>query len=256
VSPVSGADPTFRNTPSRRVPPVERIVVVPAEARPLQSSNDELARASENPSEGPSQAFDYWQLGPGPRVSAATLDALRQVIPSSLVLVTVEYIVLSIAICAVVVEGYPGATVVQFVFALSMTVIAVMGSVGLYKIDALLHFHVTLLRLATALLLAVPIVLALHTAFPTFSDPIDGLARMIECVAEPGIIFYSTLVQPADFDNQGMAWWYVGPRNGHVSMFTKQALAAAWAHHGYKNHSLNDNMHVAYRTLPDGWQLN
>lgn len=97
------------------------------------------------------------------------------------------------------------------------------------------------------------------TCFETLEhlpDPIDGLARMIECLAEPGIVFYSTLVQPADFDNQGMAWWYVGPRNGHVSMFTKQALAAAWAHHGYKNHSLNDNMHVAYRTLPDGWQLN
>ena len=66
------------------------------------------------------------------------------------------------------------------------------------------------------------------TCFETLEhlpDPIDGLARMIECVAEPGIIFYSTLVQPADFDNQGMAWWYVGPRNGHVSIFTKQALA-------------------------------
>jgi 2-polyprenyl-6-hydroxyphenyl methylase/3-demethylubiquinone-9 3-methyltransferase len=97
------------------------------------------------------------------------------------------------------------------------------------------------------------------TCFETLEhlpDPLAGLGRMIECVAEPGLIFYSTLIQPADFDQQGMSWWYVGPRNGHVSMFTQQALTAAWAQHGYKNHSLSANTHIAYRTLPDGWRLN
>jgi 2-polyprenyl-6-hydroxyphenyl methylase/3-demethylubiquinone-9 3-methyltransferase len=99
----------------------------------------------------------------------------------------------------------------------------------------------------------------LVTCFETVEhlpDPIEGMGRMIECAADPGMIFYSTLVQPADFDQQGLSWWYVGPRNGHVSMFTKQALAAAWARHGYQNTSLNDNTHVAYRTLPPGWRLN
>jgi hypothetical protein len=33
--------------------------------------------------------------------------------------------------------------------------------------------------------------------------------------------------------------------------FTKEALAAAWARHGFKNASLNDNLHVAHRTLPE-----
>jgi hypothetical protein len=42
-----------------------------------------------------------------------------------------------------------------------------------------------------------------------------------------------------------------GPRNGHISIFTKQALAAVWARHGYSNVSLSDGIHVAFRTLPD-----
>ena len=93
----------------------------------------------------------------------------------------------------------------------------------------------------------------LVTCFETLEhlpDPAGGIARMLEYVAEPGLIFYSTLAQPADFDKHGLAWWYVGPRNGHVSIFTRQALAAAWGRHGYKTLSLSDAAHLAFRTLP------
>lgn len=68
-------------------------------------------------------------------------------------------------------------------------------------------------------------------------------------------MFYSTLTQPADFNRQGVSWWYVGPRNGHISIFTRQALAAAWARHGFRSVSLNDNIHMAFRTLPKHWGL-
>ena len=93
----------------------------------------------------------------------------------------------------------------------------------------------------------------LITSFETLEhlpNPLDGIALMIECAADPGLIFYSTLVQPADFDKHGLAWWYVGPRNGHISIFTKQALAIAWARHGYKTVSFADSVHLAFRTLP------
>ncbi len=93
----------------------------------------------------------------------------------------------------------------------------------------------------------------LVTCFETLEhlpDPAAGVALILECVAEPGLIFYSTLVQPADFNNYGLGWWYVGPRNGHVSIFSKQALAAAWGRHGYKTVSFNAGTHLAFRTLP------
>lgn len=98
----------------------------------------------------------------------------------------------------------------------------------------------------------------LVTCFETLEhlpDPVDGIARMVECVAEPGAVFYSTLTQPDDFQNHGIGWWYVGPRNGHISIFTKQALAAAWARHGFKTVALNAGTHLAFRNLPESWGL-
>ena len=37
--------------------------------------------------------------------------------------------------------------------------------------------------------------------------------------------------------------------------FPKQALAHAWARHGYKNASLNDGTHLAFREIPKQWGL-
>lgn len=91
------------------------------------------------------------------------------------------------------------------------------------------------------------------TCFETIEhlpDPVAGLAAMIECAAEPGLVLYTTVLLPPDFDDVGVGWWYVSPRNGHVSTFTAQALALAWRRHGYKTISLSYNLHLAFRTLP------
>ena len=88
------------------------------------------------------------------------------------------------------------------------------------------------------------------TSFETLEhvpDPIGSVADILEYSAEPGLVFFSTLVQPADFDQQRLNWWYVGPRNGHISLFSKQALAIVWRRFGYKVASLNDNIHFAFR---------
>lgn len=93
----------------------------------------------------------------------------------------------------------------------------------------------------------------LVTCFETFEhtpDPAGTIAKIITCMAEPGLVMYTTLVQPGDFNRQGLNWWYVGPRNGHVSLYSRRALQIAWARHGYKAVSLADNIHFAFRTLP------
>jgi SAM-dependent methyltransferase len=98
----------------------------------------------------------------------------------------------------------------------------------------------------------------LVTCFETLEhlpDPVAGIRNLAQYAAEPGAILYSTLTQPDDFDRLGMSWWYVGPRNGHISMFSKEALVRAWAHHGYHTYSLNENVHLAFRTLPSAWGL-
>jgi SAM-dependent methyltransferase len=98
----------------------------------------------------------------------------------------------------------------------------------------------------------------LVTCFETLEhlpDPVGSVAKLIGCVAEPGAVLYSTLTLPDDFEQRGMSWWYIGPRNGHVSIFSKQALAMLWARYGYRNVSFNAGTHMAFRTLPAGWRL-
>ena len=60
----------------------------------------------------------------------------------------------------------------------------------------------------------------------------------------------ATLLQPEDIAVQGMAWWYVGPRNGHVSLFSRQALEAAARQLGARVGSLDQGTHVLLRKVP------
>jgi 2-polyprenyl-6-hydroxyphenyl methylase/3-demethylubiquinone-9 3-methyltransferase len=93
----------------------------------------------------------------------------------------------------------------------------------------------------------------LVTCFETLEhmpDPLAGIGAIAGYVSNPGLVLFSTLLQPPDFDKLGLTWWYVGPRNGHVSMFSRQALALAWGRTGFQTASLTDNLHIAFRTLP------
>ncbi|MGH6674504.1 MAG: class I SAM-dependent methyltransferase [Xanthobacteraceae bacterium] len=93
----------------------------------------------------------------------------------------------------------------------------------------------------------------LITSFETLEhtpDPVTSIAGIVNFSAETGLVFFTTMVQPADFDQHRLNWWYVGRRNGHISLFSRKALMLAWERHGYKLASLNDNVHFAFRTLP------
>jgi SAM-dependent methyltransferase len=93
----------------------------------------------------------------------------------------------------------------------------------------------------------------LVTCFETLEhlpDPAAGIAAILEYAADTGLIFFSTYAQPADFNNYGLHWWYVGPRNGHVSIFSRQSLKRAFGAHGYKYVACSDNLHLAFRKLP------
>jgi SAM-dependent methyltransferase len=97
----------------------------------------------------------------------------------------------------------------------------------------------------------------LVTSFETFEhmpDPTAGIESILKFVAEPGLVFFTTLLQPADIEKQRLGWWYAGPRNGHVSLFSREALRQAWGRHGYKVTTFNDNIHFAFRTLPPAFR--
>jgi 2-polyprenyl-6-hydroxyphenyl methylase/3-demethylubiquinone-9 3-methyltransferase len=90
----------------------------------------------------------------------------------------------------------------------------------------------------------------LITSFETFEhlpDPLSVFDVLVDLLTPSGVVLFSTLVQPPAFDSTGMTWWYIGPRNGHVSLFSERALAVAWQRHGFSVSSFDPDLHLAQR---------
>ena len=82
------------------------------------------------------------------------------------------------------------------------------------------------------------------------TQPAQTIADMNELLTENGLIVLSTLLQPEDIDQQGLNWWYAGPRNGHVSLFSVAGLLKLVEPFGFKHGSFNANLHVLFREVP------
>lgn len=81
-------------------------------------------------------------------------------------------------------------------------------------------------------------------------SPRETAATMVSLLKDGGAILFSTLVQPAEFDRIGLSWWYAGPRNGHVSLYSAQSLGRLFAPHGMRVSSFSEGVHIAYREVP------
>jgi hypothetical protein len=93
----------------------------------------------------------------------------------------------------------------------------------------------------------------LVTAFEVFEHamrPGEMLDAALALMADEGALVFSTLVQPADFDALGLSWWYVAPRNGHVTIHSRASLERLMASRGLRLGSLSAIMHVAFRRPP------
>lgn len=82
-------------------------------------------------------------------------------------------------------------------------------------------------------------------------SPKETVATMVAMLNERGAILFSTLVQPASFEKTGLSWWYAGPRNGHISLYSSKSLAHLFALHGMKVASFSENVHIAYAQVPE-----
>jgi 2-polyprenyl-6-hydroxyphenyl methylase/3-demethylubiquinone-9 3-methyltransferase len=83
---------------------------------------------------------------------------------------------------------------------------------------------------------------------PTPQDLATALNRLR---ADTGIIFYSTLIQPDNIDTLGLNWWYLAPRNGHITLHSAQSLPLLWQNCGLRHASASDSIHIAYDQIPD-----
>jgi hypothetical protein len=81
-----------------------------------------------------------------------------------------------------------------------------------------------------------------HMPFPrVFVD--DWSASL----SDSGCVIFSTKLQPNDIDIIRGDWWYIAPRNGHVSLFSDQSLRKLCSVAGLQFESLTEDWHIAYK---------
>jgi hypothetical protein len=56
------------------------------------------------------------------------------------------------------------------------------------------------------------------------SDPAGLLDDIASFVAPAGVILFTTALQPVDIDIIRAGWWYIAPRNGHVSIYSYRSI--------------------------------
>ena len=82
------------------------------------------------------------------------------------------------------------------------------------------------------------------------TTPHETVKAISELVGEDSAVFITTMVQPDDILSERLNWWYVRPRTGHISIYTKQALTKLWNDHGFKLEHQSNGVHIAIKGNP------
>ena len=93
----------------------------------------------------------------------------------------------------------------------------------------------------------------LITAFEVFEhvpDPIATMQDITKRLKPEALMLFSTLLQPDDLAETGLDWWYVGPRNGHISLHSKKSLAVLLKRFGLTLASANQGLHIGFAKRP------
>ena len=81
-------------------------------------------------------------------------------------------------------------------------------------------------------------------------NPLVTLKGLTELAGEDGVIFFATHLVPDDIEQIGLSWWYVNPRVGHMTLYSKKALDIAFGHSGFRVASFDGFWHLAFRRVP------
>lgn len=75
-------------------------------------------------------------------------------------------------------------------------------------------------------------------------DPLGTFRSALAMVRPDGALLFSTQARPP---GAGIDWWYVAPRNGHVSLHSEASLRACAGRLGVAFVALNEGLHLFYR---------
>lgn len=94
----------------------------------------------------------------------------------------------------------------------------------------------------------------LVTAFEVFEHSPDVrymVADIASLLAPDGIVLFSTLVSDGHLaPGERVDWWYASPRNGHVSLFSRDSLITLGASEGFTCGSFSENLHAYWKKVP------
>lgn len=92
----------------------------------------------------------------------------------------------------------------------------------------------------------------LVTAFEVMEHtptPKATASQALSYLKPEGALLFSTHT----FDNvvePQTGFWYVAPRNGHITLHTQKSLKSLFKPLGYRVHHFNEDIHIAYKNLP------
>jgi 2-polyprenyl-6-hydroxyphenyl methylase/3-demethylubiquinone-9 3-methyltransferase len=81
-------------------------------------------------------------------------------------------------------------------------------------------------------------------------QPLQTLRDIVSMLRTPGLIVFSTVLRAGPALQQGINWWYIAPRNGHISIFSPQSLHRLMSACGLRCGLSPTSRHVAFREVP------
>lgn len=94
----------------------------------------------------------------------------------------------------------------------------------------------------------------LITAFEVF-EHVPDIQRLMSdlrtLLAPSGLILFSTLLSDGNLkQGQRISWWYASPRNGHISLLSRNSLAILAEKYGFNCGSFSNAFHAFWREVP------
>jgi SAM-dependent methyltransferase len=86
--------------------------------------------------------------------------------------------------------------------------------------------------------------------FEHSTNPKKTLNDILALLKPSGMLMFSTFVQPDNINEIKTGWWYIGPRNGHVSIHSRHSLQLLANEAGYQLGHVDDNLHLLCREVP------
>jgi SAM-dependent methyltransferase len=94
----------------------------------------------------------------------------------------------------------------------------------------------------------------LVSAFEVFEhvpEPRELMKKLRSILSSSGMVVFSTVVSDGNiYPNQRLNWSYASPRNGHISLFSRQSLHLLAEENGFHFSSLSDIYHLLFTNIP------